>query len=132
MAAWRATRDEPVSFDYGGWRVHKTRPWGQGPVFLQQLALLSCYDLRAMGPASADFIHAVVECAKLAYADGEAWYGGPDFAVDLTASLLDPAYSDRRRGLVRETASFELHPGSPGGRHPHVPRPGEAPSQDLG
>ncbi len=131
MAAWRATLDEPASFDYGEWRVHKTRPWGQGPVFLQQLALLSCDDLRVMGTGSADFIHTVVECAKLAYADREAWYGDPDFAVDLTALLLDPAYNDRRRRLVSETASLELRPGSPGGRHPHVPRPGEAPSQDL-
>ena len=26
--------------DFGGWTVFKTGPWGQGPVFLQQLALL--------------------------------------------------------------------------------------------
>ncbi|TMC04638.1 MAG: gamma-glutamyltransferase family protein [Chloroflexi bacterium] len=131
LAAWRATLDEPASFAYGDWRVHKTRPWGQGPVFLQQLALLGGFDLRAMGPGSADFVHTVVECAKLAFADREAWYGDPDFAPDLTAELLDAAYADGRRLLVGDTASMDLRPGSPGGRHPHVPRPGQAPSQDA-
>ncbi|HEY4025720.1 MAG TPA: gamma-glutamyltransferase [Candidatus Dormibacteraeota bacterium] len=130
MAAWRATVDEPASFEYGGWRVHKTRAWGQGPVLLQQLALLSGFDLRAMGPGSPDFIHTVVECAKLAFADREAWYGDPAFAAELTAELLDPAYTDRRRALVAETASRELRPGSPGGRHPHVPKPGSPPAYD--
>jgi gamma-glutamyltranspeptidase/glutathione hydrolase len=99
-------------------------------VFLQQLALLAGFDLRAMGAGSVDFIHTVVECAKLAYADREAWYGDPAFAVDLTADLLDPGYTETRRRLVGETASRDLRPGSPGGRHPHVPRPGDAPATD--
>ncbi|HYW27109.1 MAG TPA: gamma-glutamyltransferase [Terriglobales bacterium] len=132
LAAWRATVDEPATFAYGDWRVHKTRPWGQGPVFLQQLALLSGFDLRSMGPGSADFVHTVVECAKLAFADREAWYGDPEFTPDLTAELLAATYSDRRRRLVGDSASMDLRPGSPGGRHPHVPRPGRAPSQDVG
>jgi gamma-glutamyltranspeptidase/glutathione hydrolase len=131
LSGWRATLDEPATFEYGGWRAHKTRPWGQGPVFLQQLALLSGFDLRAMGAGSADFVHTVVECAKLAFADREAWYGDPDFAPDLTAELLSGEYSDRRRRLVGDAASMELRPGSPGGRHPHVPRAGQAPSQDA-
>jgi gamma-glutamyltranspeptidase/glutathione hydrolase len=131
MAAWRATLDGPAAFMYGDWRVHKTRPWGQGPVFLQQLALLAGFDLPAMGPGSADLIHTVIECAKLAYADREAWYGDPAFAPDLTSELLDPAYSDDRRRLVGSDASRDLRPGSPGGRHPHVPRPGPAPGHDA-
>jgi gamma-glutamyltranspeptidase / glutathione hydrolase len=130
MAAWRATFDEPATFRYGGWRVHKTRPWGQGPVFLQQLALLAGFDLRRMGAGSPDFLHTVTECAKLAFADREAWYGDPAFAPDLTADLLDPAYVERRRLLVGDFASRELRPGSPGGRHPHVPPPGRPPEHD--
>jgi gamma-glutamyltranspeptidase/glutathione hydrolase len=131
LAAWRATLDEPATFAYGDWRVHKTRPWGQGPVFLQQLALLAGFDLRSMGPGTPDFVHTVVECAKLAYADREAWYGDPDFAPDLTAELLGAEYNDRRRQLVGDEASLELRPGSPGGRHPHVPRPGKPPTRDA-
>ena len=49
-------------------------------MFLQQLALLRGFDIGAMDPLGADFVHTVVECAKLAYADREAYYGDPDFA----------------------------------------------------
>ena len=131
MAGWRATLEPVLGFDYGDWRVYKTGPWGQGPVFLQQLALLSGFDLRGMGPGSADFIHTVVECAKLAFADREAWYGDPAFVPDLTAELLDPAYNEERRRLVGPEASRELRPGSPGGRQPSVPRVGEVPDQRM-
>lgn len=130
MAAWTATLEGPVSHDYREWQVFKTGPWGQGPVFLQQLALLDGFDLRAMGPGSPDFIHTVVECAKLAYADREAWYGDPCFAPDLTPQLLDPVYNDQRRRLVGSEASLELRPGCPGGRAPHVPQPGAPPSDE--
>src|SRR5215213_7019559 len=71
MAGWEATVERPLSLDYHGHTVFKTGPWGQGPVFLQQLALLEGFDLAAA--ASAEFVHTVVECAKLAFADREAW-----------------------------------------------------------
>jgi gamma-glutamyltranspeptidase / glutathione hydrolase len=125
MAEWRATLEPPLGLDYGEWRVLKTGPWGQGPVFLQQLALLRGFDLRAMGPGSADFVHTVVECAKLAFADREAWYGDPAFSPDLTGELLSAAYNDERRRLVGERASLELRPGSPGGREPRLPKAGQ-------
>ena len=33
-----------------------------------------------MGHLSAEYVHTVIECAKLAFADREAWYGDPAFA----------------------------------------------------
>ena len=41
LAAWRASAEPPVTLEYAGLTVCKTGPWGQGPVFLQQLALLA-------------------------------------------------------------------------------------------
>jgi gamma-glutamyltranspeptidase/glutathione hydrolase len=122
MATWRATLEPPLAYDFGAWRVYKTGPWGQGPVFLQQLALLDRFDLRAMPPGGPDFIHTVVESAKLAFADREAWYGDPVFVPDRTGELLSRGYNDRRRELVGETASAELRPGSPDGSMPRLPR----------
>ena len=121
MASWRARLEEPVTYDYAGLTVCKTRPWGQGPVFLQQLALLSGFDLEATEPGSAAYIHTVTECAKLAFADREAWYGDPDFTDVPLADLLSPEYNDARRKLVGDTASDELIPGYPGGREPRLP-----------
>ena len=73
---WRRSRprwEAPVAFDFRGWTVFKTGPWGQGPVFLQQLALL---DGSTSGRSSASSTCTrVLEGAKLAFADREAFYG---------------------------------------------------------
>ena len=121
IAAWRPGVETPLTFDYAGLTVCKTQPWGQGPVFLQQLALLAGFDLAAMGPGSADLIHTVVECAKLAFADREAWYGDPEFTDVPIQALLSPGYARQRRRLVGETASADLLPGAPGGTPPRCP-----------
>ena len=78
FARWSATVEDPVSYDYHGHTVLKCGPWSQGLVFLQQLALLRGFDIAAMDPFGNDFVHTVVECAKLAYADREAYYGDPN------------------------------------------------------
>jgi gamma-glutamyltranspeptidase/glutathione hydrolase len=121
LAGWRATVEAPVSLDHAGWTVCKTGPWGQGPVLLQQLALLAGFDLAGLGHNSAAYAHTVVECAKLAFADREAWYGDPRFVDVPLDALLDPAYAATRRRLVGEEASLALRPGSPGGRPPRLP-----------
>jgi gamma-glutamyltranspeptidase/glutathione hydrolase len=120
LARWSPTVEDSVSVDHAGITVHKTGPWGQGPVLLQQLQLLSGFDLAGMRFLSADWIHTVTECAKLAFADREAWYGDPaGFDVPLE-ELLSSEYADDRRGLVGAQASLELRPGSPGGRAPQL------------
>jgi gamma-glutamyltranspeptidase/glutathione hydrolase len=116
LAGWEATLERPVSLDYRDYTVFKTGPWGQGPVFLQQLALLEGFDLAAASPA--ELVHTVVECAKLAFADREAWYGDPDFADVPLELLLSKGYADERRALVTETASADLRAGGEGARLP--------------
>ena len=120
LAGWHPRLEEPLTCEFGGLTVCKTRPWGQGPVFLQQLALLDGLDLAAMGPGTADFAHTVTECGKLAFADREAWYGDPDFADVPVKALLSAGYADDRRRLVGPEASAELRPGSPDGRTPRL------------
>jgi len=85
------------------------------------LALLDDVDLKAMGFLSADHIHTVVESAKLAFADREAWHGDPDFADVPMAALLEKGYALQRRRLITDRASLELRPGSVGGRRPVLP-----------
>jgi len=102
--------------------VLKCGPWSQGPVFLQQLALLAGFDIGAMDPLGADFVHTVVECAKLAYADREAWYGDPHFTSVPLGTLLSRPYNDARRALVGDRASLDLRPGATEGQAPWVDR----------
>jgi gamma-glutamyltranspeptidase / glutathione hydrolase len=118
MSGWAATLEQPASLDYRGHTVFKTGPWGQGPVFLQQLALLAGFDLADAAPA--ELVHTVVECAKLAFADREAWYGDPDFVDVPLERLLSKEYAEGRRALVGDTASGELRPG---GDDPRLPSP---------
>jgi gamma-glutamyltranspeptidase/glutathione hydrolase len=114
MAAFEAAVEAPVRFEYDGWTVYKTPPWGQGPVFLQQLSLLAGFDLRSLEPGGAEFVHTVIECAKLAFADREAWYGDPAFTDVPLDALLSAEYAAERRALVGDAASAELRPGLDG------------------
>jgi gamma-glutamyltranspeptidase/glutathione hydrolase len=107
LAAWRATIEPVVTFDYRGITVCKTPPWGAGPVALQQLALLQGFDVGAL--SEEEFVHVVVECAKLAFADRDALYG--DSAEVPLETLLSREYNDRRRALVTDEASGDYAPG---------------------
>ena len=118
FAEWEAEFSEPVSVNYHGLDVHKCSGWTQGPVFLQQLTLLEGFDLAAMGHNSADYLHTLIECAKLAFADREAHYGDPKFDDVPFDRLLSKAYADERRALVGERASPEMRPGDAGGGFP--------------
>ncbi|NKK70487.1 gamma-glutamyltransferase family protein [Rhizobium leguminosarum bv. viciae] len=111
MANWSATIEEPLTYDYHGWTIAKIGPWGQGPVFLQTLSILKGFDLAAMDPAGADFVHTVVEAMKLAFADREVYYGDPDFSEIPVAHLLSETYAAARRKLIGADASFDLRPG---------------------
>jgi len=131
LAAWQPRLEQPLTYDFAGLTICKTGPWGQGPVLGQQLALLSGFDLAALRPGTADFIHTVIECGKLAFADREAWYGDPDFTDVPVRTLLSDEYADARRPLVGPEASGELRPGSPDGRPPRLPGFVTAPSSAV-
>ncbi|MFI7412017.1 gamma-glutamyltransferase family protein [Streptomyces sp. NPDC049627] len=117
LAGWSATYEAPATYDWNGWTVCKAGPWSQGPVLLQQLALLPP-ELPRYG--SAEYVHLLIEGCKLAMADREAWYG--DAAEVPLTELLSERYNAARRELVGEKASHELRPGSPGGRAPRLCR----------
>jgi gamma-glutamyltranspeptidase/glutathione hydrolase len=114
LAEWHATVEEPATLDYHGLEVHKCPPWTQGPVFLQHLAILEGYDLTALGHNSAAYLHVLIESAKLAFADREAYYGDPLFDKVPLDVLLSKEYAARRRSLVAEGASRDLRPGDVG------------------
>jgi gamma-glutamyltranspeptidase/glutathione hydrolase len=114
LARWHATLEPPVTYEFRGRTVCKAGAWSQAPVFLQQLALLDGFDLASM--SEAERVHVITECAKLAYADREAFYGDVD-GVPLD-HLLSPEYAAERRRLVGDEASAELRPG--GGRLPKL------------
>lgn len=112
MANWQATIEAPIFYDYGRYRVMKAGPWTQGLATLQTLALLKGFDLDALSPVSAEFIHLQVEATKLAFADRDTFYGDPKFVDVPVDVLLSDAYNDQRRKLITDRASMELRPGT--------------------
>ncbi|MGW2051013.1 gamma-glutamyltransferase family protein [Streptomyces sp. NPDC001858] len=115
LAAWSASYEAPATYDWNGWTVCKAGPWSQGPALLQQLALLPA---ELPGYGTADYVHLLVEGCKLAMADREAWYG--DAAEVPLGELLAADYNADRRRLIGDKASYEVRPGSPGGRTPRL------------
>lgn len=114
LAQWHAQVEDPLSCNYHGLDVYKCSSWTQGPVFLQQLNLLSGFDLKSMKHNSADYLHTYLECTKLAFADREAYYGDPEHDEVPFDVLLSKRYADQRRPLVEETASLQMRPGDVG------------------
>ena len=112
LVGWSATVEAPVSYDYDNYSVFKCGPWSQGPVFLQQLALLRDFDIGSMDPSGPEFVHCVAEATKLAFADREKFYGDPDFVDVPVETLLSDDYNAARRSLIADSASDAIRPGS--------------------
>ena len=111
LAVWQASVEAPLTFDYHGFTLCKAGPWSQAPVALQQLALLKGFDLAGLAATAPEFVHTLIECAKLALADREAFYGDPEVVEVPVEVLLSDHYNDARRRLVGDAASLELRSG---------------------
>ena len=123
LAGWRATEEPTTSLRFAGRTIHKTAAWGQGPVLLQQLAMLEALGVADLVRTNdtVELVHTVVEVAKLAFADREAWYGDVD-DVPLD-TLLSGAYAAERARLVGSEASEGSCRARPTGASPASPRP---------
>ena len=101
--------EQPVSLRFGGVELFKCGFWTQGPAELQTIALMSRYDLKSMGPTSADYCHLLIEAMKLAFADREQYYGDTLVPSEI---LLSDSYSEMRSELIDlRKSNRELRPG---------------------
>ena len=130
LAGYHGRIDDPVSTTYHGYRVHKCGPWTQGPVFLQQLNLLEGFDLASLGHNSAEYLHTLIECAKLAFADREAYYADPDFVNVPLERLLSKEYATERRTAGIRDSGFGV-PADGKGSSPTPPGNGDTTHLDV-
>ncbi|HTM51678.1 MAG TPA: gamma-glutamyltransferase family protein [Bryobacteraceae bacterium] len=113
LKSYHAETDQPKSTTYRGYQVLKPGFWTQGPVMIEMLNLLEGYDLKAMGHNSPEYLHTVVEAAKLAFADRDRYYGDPKFSEIPEQVLLSKEYAATRRKLIDpQRASMEHRPGA--------------------
>lgn len=105
---------DPVSTTYRGHTVWELPPNGQGIAALEMLNLLEAYDLKSMGPGSADYLHLLVEAKKLAFADRAAFYADPDFQRAPVEELISKEYAERQRQRIDlQRASRDVPAGDP-------------------
>ena len=109
FAEFFARIEEPAKTTYRDYTVYKHGFGSQGPVLLQTLNILENFDLHAMGYASADYLHTVIEAMKLAYADRDTYYADPAFVTVPAEGLLSKEYAKERAKLIdprRASKSF--------------------------
>ncbi len=100
LASCRAELLEPIKVDYRGYTVYEQPPVSQGHILLQQLALAEGFDLASMGPQSAEAVHLMAECKKLAFADRLRYLGDPARVKLPMDQLLSKEYAAARRSSI--------------------------------
>ncbi|HKV45148.1 MAG TPA: gamma-glutamyltransferase [bacterium] len=79
FAGYRSRWAEPLSIVYRGWTVCNTPPPTQGLTSLQILNIIERYPIAEWGDQSAAYYHLMVEAAKQAFVDRDAWIADPEF-----------------------------------------------------
>ncbi len=93
LAKHRSEWTDPIRTTYLGHTVLAFPPNTQGVTFLQMLNLASQADVTAMGHNSGDYIHTLVEGARLAYGDRDRLVADPRFATVPVERLLSQQYA---------------------------------------
>ena len=118
LAGYQAKYETPIKTSYMGHEVHGQQTWTQGAVLMQALNILENFDLRAMGHNSTAYIHTVSQAVNLAFADREAYYGDPEFAVVPVDGLLSKAYARERAAQIDPNRAMpELPPAGDPWKH---------------
>lgn len=86
-------------------------PASSGVHVLQMLNMLSGWDLRELGFGSADTLHLLAECLKIAFADRAAASGDPAFVDVPVEKLISAAYGEARRATIDMARAQAWGPG---------------------
>ena len=90
----------PISSTYRGRTVYEAPPNSSGHVLLQELNLFENFDAQGLGYLTADAVHTMTECKKLAFADREAYMADPEFVDVPVEGMLNKDYAAERARLI--------------------------------
>jgi gamma-glutamyltranspeptidase/glutathione hydrolase len=110
LAGFRVAIEPPVKTRFRELEMYGCGPWCQGPVLLEMLNILSSVDLSSMGHNTVDYVHAVTEAMKLAFADRDRYIADPRFVDVPMSTLLSDDYARERRASLNRDRAF---PGMP-------------------
>jgi gamma-glutamyltranspeptidase / glutathione hydrolase len=106
---------DPITLSWHGQQVWQCPPNGSGLLVLMMLGMLEGYGPAPDGPLGATRLHRHIEACRLAFRDRDAFLADPSQVDVPVAKLLDPAYLNALRGLIRDDVAMA-----------HMPAPGEA------
>ncbi|RMD64437.1 MAG: gamma-glutamyltransferase family protein [Alphaproteobacteria bacterium] len=110
MAHYDVRFEPPLRIRVGDTELLTCGPWCQGITLAQAFRMLNGINIAALGHNSADYVHALTEVFKLAFADREAHVADPAVVDVPTSGLLDPAYLAARRRLIDPARAFPEMP----------------------
>lgn len=110
MANHAASWVEPICTDYRGVQCWQCPPNGQGVNVLMALNLAEGFDISGMGFQTAETYHHLIECMRLALADGLYYVTDPEFVHVPTDVLLSKQYADERRSLIESNTALDIAP----------------------
>ena len=113
LANHRSTFPTPVSVSYRGVNVYELPPNGQGITALIALNLLKQFQSK-YEHSSAQHLHLIIECLRLAFADTRRFVADPDHVHVPVEQLLSDEYAARRAKLINlERATIDQIEGTP-------------------
>ena len=101
LAAYEAKERKPISIDYRGYKIVSMAPVASGGlVLLQIMSILENFDLKILGPNSAETVHLLSESMQRAYADRARYHGDPDYYNVPIRQLLSKEYLQERSNSI--------------------------------
>jgi gamma-glutamyltranspeptidase/glutathione hydrolase len=114
FAEHKADWIDPISTNYRGYDVYELPPNTQGFAVLEILNILEGFDLKSMGYNSPEYLHALVEAKRIAFADRAAYLADPSFVPPaVLKTLISKEYAAaRRREINPQHAAESYAPGA--------------------
>jgi gamma-glutamyltranspeptidase/glutathione hydrolase len=107
---------EPIRTNYRGVDVLEMPPSTQGFVALEMLNILEGFDIKSFGHNTADYLHAVTEAKKIAFADRAAYLADRDaMPKNALATILSKDYAAIRRKEIDMSKTGTYKAGALGG-----------------
>ena len=110
FAEHKADWVDVISTNYRGYDVYEMPPNTQGFVVLEMLNILEGFDIKSMGHNSADYLHALVEAKRIAFADRAAYLGDPaSVPASVLKTLISKDYAALRRKEINPAHAAESY-----------------------
>lgn len=114
MGAYRAVRRRAIRGTYRGYElVVPSPPCSGGVHVLQILNLLEGFGIADLGFGTADGVHVLAECFKIAFADRTKYLGDPEHFDVPVDWLVSKTYGAQRRADISLVEASHVHAGVP-------------------